>query len=106
MAKYRNKRVSLNNYTFDSKREAAAYQKLLAMEKCGAIKDLMTKCKQCRFPLTVNKILICTYVADFVYYDCTLQRMVVADAKGFRTREYILKKKLMLALHQIDILEL
>lgn len=45
----------------------------------------------------------CSYYADFVYDKDGVT--VVEDAKGFRTREYILKRKLMLFLQGIRIKE-
>lgn len=45
------------------------------------------------------------YVADFVYTDTATGRTVVEDTKGFRTPEYIIKRKLMLAVHGIRIRE-
>jgi hypothetical protein len=44
------------------------------------------------------------YRADFVYLDKESQ-LVVEDAKGFRTKEYLLKRKLMLLVHGIRIKE-
>ncbi len=36
------------------------------------------------------------YVADFVYYDNALEKTVIEDSKGKRTKDYILKRKLVL----------
>lgn len=36
-----------------------------------------------------------SYIADFVYYDIRRKRFVVEDAKGVKTKEYVMKKKLM-----------
>jgi hypothetical protein len=36
------------------------------------------------------------YVADFTYFDTSLQRYVVEDTKGVRTRLYLLKRQLFL----------
>ena len=47
----------------------------------------------------------CAYVADFVYRD-SHGRLVVEDTKGVRTREYIIKRKLMLRVHGIRIKEI
>ena len=47
----------------------------------------------------------CTYRADFVYYDVENKQLVVEDSKGFRTKEYIIKRKLMLFVHGIKIKE-
>ena len=45
----------------------------------------------------------CTYVADFVYKEGG--KTVVEDTKGFRTKDYIIKRKLMLQVHGIRIKE-
>lgn len=48
----------------------------------------------------------CAYIADFVYTDNTTGQTVVEDTKGFRTKEYIIKRKLMLSVHGIRIKEI
>lgn len=48
---------------------------------------------------------VCVYVADFVYLDLFDGKEIVEDAKGYRTAIYKLKKKLMKAVHSIDIFE-
>lgn len=35
------------------------------------------------------------YKADFVYFDVKSKKTVIEDAKGVRTKEYIIKRKLM-----------
>ena len=100
-AKYRNKRTTIDGRTFDSKLEATRYVELKRHMEGGVIFGL--KC-QVAFTLEVNGSLICKYVADFVYVDIDGNR-VVEDAKGVRTRDYILKKKLMAAIHGIHIKE-
>jgi hypothetical protein len=45
------------------------------------------------------------YVADFVYYDNQTKEVVVEDAKGYHTKDYIIKRKLMLYVHGIKIRE-
>ncbi|MCM1356454.1 MAG: DUF1064 domain-containing protein [Staphylococcus sp.] len=47
----------------------------------------------------------CRYIADFVYTDAD-GNQVVEDTKGFRTPEYKIKRKLMLAVHGIKIKEI
>lgn len=47
----------------------------------------------------------CRYVADFVYTDNQTGQTIVEDTKGIRTKEYIIKRKLMLYLHGIRIKE-
>ena len=44
-----------------------------------------------------------TYIADFVYFEDG--KKVVEDTKGLKTREYIIKRKLMLFVHGIKIHE-
>jgi hypothetical protein len=46
-----------------------------------------------------------TYIADFVYFDIEQNKVVVEDAKGMRTPEYILKRKMVLYLNHIRIQE-
>jgi hypothetical protein len=45
----------------------------------------------------------CSYYADFVYTESG--QNVVEDAKGAKTKEYIIKRKLMLHIHNIRIRE-
>lgn len=47
----------------------------------------------------------CKYIADFVYTDNETGQTIVEDTKGVRTKEYIIKRKLMLYLHGIRIKE-
>ena len=125
MNKYGNKKVVVNGIAFDSKREAMRYQDLNFLEMCGAIKDLK---RQVVFELIPaqrekstkvykkgrkkgqpieGKIIekAVTYIADFTYIDSVTGKMVVEDAKGIRTRDYILKRKMLLYFHGIRIRE-
>ena len=47
----------------------------------------------------------CTYRADFVYFDERTKELVVEDSKGFRTKDYVIRRKLMLYEHGIKIKE-
>lgn len=87
---------------FASRLEARRYQELRLMERAGEIRDLEL---QPRYPLRVNGRLICTYVADFKYWDMRDGRRVVEDAKGVRTSTYKIKAKLMAAVHGIEVEE-
>lgn len=102
--KYGAKRVKLDGFLFDSKKEANRYGELKLLELRGEICNLEV---HPRFPLVVNGVLVCTYVADFRYVNLKprLPRLTVEDTKGVRTQLYKLKKKLMLALHRIEIVE-
>lgn len=46
----------------------------------------------------------CSYKADFVYTEGG--ETVVEDVKGYRTKEYIIKRKLMLHVYGIRIREI
>lgn len=100
--KYGNQRTEVDGLTFASKREARRYEQLKLMQRAGAIRDLVL---QPRYRLVVNDMTIGSYVADFSYTDTATLRVVVEDAKGVRTPVYRLKKKLMLALWDIDVQE-
>lgn len=101
-AKYGNRKVVVDGRTFDSQREANRYGELSLMARAGLIDSL-----ECQVPYrcVVNGRLVCTYVADFVYRDPASGAVVVEDAKGYRTREYRLKKKLVEAMFGITIVE-
>jgi hypothetical protein len=95
-SKYGNVRTTVDGQTFASKREAARYQALRLMERVGEIRGL--EC-QPRYPLMVNGVKVGVYVADFCFVRADTGEFVVEDSKGYRTREYILKAKLLLALY-------
>ena len=48
----------------------------------------------------------CVYVADFQYQDAHTGELTVEDTKGVRTKEYIIKRKLMLSVYNIRIKEI
>jgi hypothetical protein len=106
ISKHLNQKVRMDGFTFDSMREADRYLVLLMRQKIGEISGLKV---HPRFLLRVNGEKICTYIADFQYWECRsdimASSMVVEDPKGKRTRDYILKKKLMRAVYGIEIEE-
>lgn len=99
-SKYGNRRTELNGRTYASKAEAKRAQELQLMERAGEIRDLRY---QVRYPLKVNEVAICTYVSDFEYEQDGAH--IVEDVKGHATREYAIKKRLMLAQYGIEIQE-
>jgi hypothetical protein len=99
--KYCAVKTEVDNIVFHSKREANRYSELKLLVRAGIIHDLEL---QVWFPLVVNNVKIATYLADFAYRDID-DRVVVEDSKGIRTPVYKLKAKLMLACHNIRILE-
>jgi len=93
--------------TFDSEKEANYYDRLKIRLLAKEFKHILYKKRDLRFKLVVNDMLICTYEADFILVHWTGEREVI-DVKSNITRQlpvYILKKKLMKALHNIDIVE-
>ena len=108
MTKYRNKKVEVDGMTFDSKKEARRYKELLLLEKAGAIQDLQTQVKYVLIPSQriEGKVVEreCAYKADFVYIENG--ETVVEDTKGFKTKDYIIKRKLMLKEYGIRIREI
>lgn len=85
---------------FHSGKEAERYVVLRALADAGRIHGL---CMQQTWCLTVGGLLVTKYVSDFEYLEDGV--WVVEDVKGHRTREYIIKRKLMKAIHGITIRE-
>jgi hypothetical protein len=101
--KYRNKKCVVDGIQFDSEKEARRWPLLQEMERQGKIRNLR---RQVPFKLEVNDILICLYLADYVYLQDGQQ--VIEDVKSEATRKirlYVVKKKLMLAIKGIAIKE-
>ena len=98
--KYGNKKTVIDGVTFDSIREAKHYQDLKARLRKGEITDLVL---QPKFPLVVNGVKCGSYFADFEYNE--RGERVVIDVKGVRTPVYNLKKKLVQALHGVEVTE-
>lgn len=118
MKKYHNQKCSYDGMTFDSKRERDRCCELRLLLKAGVISDLRCQVSfrlvpEQRGPDTLGprggrrrgRVLekAVDYVADFVYVRDG--QTVVEDAKGVRTKDYIIKRKLMLWLHGIRVQE-
>ena len=107
MSKYNNKKIQLDGMTFDSKKEARRYQDLKLLERAGVIRNLQRQVKFILIPSQkINGKVVereCSYKADFVYQEN--DKTIVEDTKGFRTADYIIKRKLMLQVHGIKIIE-
>ena len=116
--KYYSKKVTRDGITFDSLKEARRYSELLLLERAGAIHDLKRQVEYVLIPAQrePDKVGVrggiikgktieqkCSYVADFVYTEDG--KTVVEDTKGFKTKDYIIKRKLMLYVHGIRIRE-
>lgn len=99
-SKYKNVRTEANGMTFQSGREAKGVGELILLEEHGQIYGLRL---QVKFPLP-GKV---SYIADAVYLEKEDGKIAVhvVDFKGFKTKEYRLKKKLFRETYGIDIEE-
>lgn len=105
---------------YASHKEAQRAHDLKVMLRAGLISDLREQVSfelipaqygECGKDLkgSTVKVLLeksCHYVADFVYYDNETGETVVEDTKGFRTRDYVIKRKLMLQKYGVRIKEI
>lgn len=104
MSKYKNiKTRTSDGILHDSIKEANRWCELNLLLKAGHITDLQ---RQVRFELLPKQDgeRAVYYIADFVYNENG--KKVVEDVKGVRTKEYRLKKKMMLYFHHIKIKEI
>lgn len=106
-SKYHATKVENANGKFDSMKEANRFAELQLLEKGGVISHLQ---RQVRFTLLPSQrdsrgkhIPPVYYIADFVY--TRNGKQVVEDCKGFKTAVYQIKKKMMLYILGIEVLE-
>jgi hypothetical protein len=119
--KYFNRKTVINGIVYDSKKEGRRHNELLILQKEGLITDLKTQVPFILIPCQREPSIIgkrggvkkgkvlereVKYIADFVYFDKDTNEIVVEDTKGFKTKDYIIKRKLMLYIHGIKIREL
>lgn len=122
--KYHNRPFFFNGKKYPSEKEAYRAAELDMLQKAGEITDLQEQVKFVLIPAQreeseeiylrgknkgekkPGKLLEkeCAYLADFVYKDRD-GKLVVEDTKGFKTKEYLIKRKLMLFVHGIRIVE-
>ena len=100
-SKYRSRKVTVDGITFDSEKEAGRWQELKLLERTGEIRDLQRQVPFVVIPAQrdENGKLIekeVRYVADFTYIEKGKLTRTVEDVKGMKTREYILKRKMLL----------
>ena len=100
--KFGSRKTWVDGFEFHSQKEAHRWGVLKLMAVAGEITDLD---RQVRFPLRVNRQEVCCYIADFTYRESSGGPLIVEDSKGLKTRDYIIKKKLMKAVHGIEIKE-
>jgi hypothetical protein len=86
--KYGRKKVEHHGYRFDSQLERALFDQLKLRERAGEIKDLQA---QDTVYLTDARIMM---KPDFAYTDCATGAREWAEAKGFETTDYRIKRRL------------
>ena len=119
--KYQAIKCSYDGIQFDSRKEMRRYQELLLLQRAGAILNLRRQVKYILIPaqyetyerygkkgqeLKPGRRLLekeCSYIADFVYEENGKE--IVEDTKGIKTKDYIIKRKLMLFIHGIRVKE-
>lgn len=134
-SKYKAKKTIVDGIEFDSQKEAARWRELVLLERAGQIQNLRRQVKYVLIPAMYAPDIVgvrggrkrgkvieyeCSYYADFVYevpvstsYENSDGHVVFADGfetivedtKGVKTKDYIIKRKLMLYRHGIRIKE-
>lgn len=103
--KYGNTRTEYSGRVFASKLEANHARDLDLMRHAQNPKQKVVAVQeQYRMPIKVNGVLICTYVCDF-YVSFSDGHKELHETKGFKTKEYKLKKKLVEAIYGEKIIE-
>lgn len=106
-SKYRNQRIDTPDGKFDSKAEYARWCELKLEQRAGGIANLRRQVKYELIPSSCGgRLRPIYYIADFVYERDGKE--VVEDHKGAPTanhRLYLLKKRLMLHIHNITVVE-
>ena len=109
MSKYGNRKVGTPYGVFVSQHEYDRFCELQLLQKGNRISGLD---RQVQFELIPAQYIdgkcverAVKYIADFVYKDNMTGEKIVEDAKGYRTPDYIIKRKLMLHMHHIRIRE-
>lgn len=124
--KYGSRKITRDGMTFDSLKEYRKFRELHLLKKAGEIADLKRQVEFELIPAQFEEVptgeyykrgertgqpkmkRVCLeqsvkYIADFTY--TKNGETIVEDTKGFRTADYIIKRKLMLYRHGIKIKE-
>lgn len=126
-SKYYSKKIKIGDLIFDSKKEAERFQQLSLLQRAGKIKNLQRQVPFVLIPAQYEEVKTYTpkqhkekiekklverkvkYIADFVYMDANGE-LVVEDVKGYKRStayaEYAIKRKLMLFIHGLKIVEI
>lgn len=104
---------SVDGITFRSTKEADRYEQLKLLLRAGKIRDLTLQpryvlVKSVKFSGDNRAKPAMRYTADFSYYDVETGRLVVEDVKSEATKQktdYKMRRHMMLAFHNIEVLE-
>lgn len=97
--KYHNhKTMCCHGHVHDSKKEALRCAELHKLMRAGWISNLALQKEYILLPARKytdmpNERKL-SYIADFVYTDNTTGRLIVEDTKGYKTHDYVMKRKL------------
>lgn len=100
MGKYGNRKITVDGITFDSQKEAVRYQELLLLQRAGQIFNLQRQVpfvlipKQERNGKVIERAVV--YKADFVYTENGEDIVEDVKSEATKTKEYIIKRKLLL----------
>lgn len=106
--KYGARKTLVDGHLFDSYAESLMYTQLKWMERTGQIKNLELQPKYTLIPShSINGKIVraVTYRPDFRFFDLNQNRERVIDCKGLRTRDYVLRSKMMSGLLNIEVEE-
>ena len=102
--KYRAFKTTVGGITFDSGLEARRYTQLKMLEKAGTIKNVQIQPKfrlMDSYKYDGKTIRAIDYIADFMYEEDG--KRIVEDVKGIRTKDYIIKSKLFIKKHILEL---
>ena len=98
MTKYR----AIREGRHASRKEARRAQELELLQRAGQISQLEEQVKYVLVPKQAGERAV-TYTCDFRYVE--KGQVVVEDAKGVKTQQYVIRRKLMKYVHGITIRE-
>jgi hypothetical protein len=91
--KYHNEKMIVDGVRYDSKKEYQRHKELILLEKANKIKNLRFHDKQDTVILQKDPLI--TYIPDFCYEEDGI--LIIEDLKGFQTKEFKLKKKMLIS---------
>lgn len=100
--KYSAVKTTVDGIEFASKKEAKRYSELKLLERAGEISGLTL---QPVYILLVNGVRVGRYTPDFLYHELAKKnysaksKLVVEECKGFKVRDYVLRRNVFRALN-------